>query len=215
MHVLLGASLKIVAISDTHTKRVSIPDGDVLVHAGDATFRGTPVEVASFAERYGSLPHKYKIFVAGNHDWLFQNDPHLAQKIMLDNGIMYLQDERAVIEGVRFYGSPWQPEFCNWAFNAPRGPALAHIWSRIPDDTEVLITHGPPHGLLDVVPEGARVGCTDLMSRINCLRELKLHVFGHIHYSHGSCKFNEVTFANVAICDEQYRPYNRPFVHEI
>lgn len=207
--------MKIIAISDTHTKRVSIPDGDVLVHAGDATYRGTPVEIASFAEWYGGLPHKYKIFVAGNHDWLFQNDPRLARNIMLDNGIVYLQDERAVIEGVRFYGSPWQPEFCNWAFNAPRGPALAHIWSLIPDNTEVLITHGPPHGLLDVVPNGTRVGCVDLMSRINCLRKLRLHVFGHIHHSHGSCKYNEVTFANVAICDEQYRPYNQPFIHEI
>ncbi len=203
---------RLVCLSDTHNKKPpSVPDGDVLVHAGDATGMGTQAEVEKFCNWYGDLPHKYKIFVAGNHDWLFETDPQLAQAILSLHGIRYLQDSGTVIDGVRFYGAPWQPEFCNWAFNLPRGQVLADRWALIPDDTQVLITHGPPAGRLDQVRGGPKLGCFDLRQRVEDLKDLRYHVFGHIHDSYGVSG----KFVNAAICNERYVPINMPHVLDV
>jgi len=140
---------------------------------------------------------------------------------MIDNAT-YLQDEEVVIDGIKFYGSPWQPEFMNWAFNLPRGEKLAEVWSHIPDDTDVLITHCPPYGKLDLVineysdENGEMVGCKDLAERIMSLKKLKLHVFGHIHCSHGECfDQNSVHYVNASICTEEYLADNRPIIVDI
>lgn len=147
--------MRLVCISDTHNthKTLNIPRGDILIHAGDATGQGTSLEVNRFLAWFSTRPHRHKILVAGNHDWLFQHDPDGAAQLLRANpGITYLQDSGVEIEGVKFWGSPWQPWFCDWAFNLPRnGPALRQVWNKIPLDTEVLITHGPPRGMLDQV----------------------------------------------------------------
>ena len=136
--------VRIVCISDTHTlhRQVTVPDGDVLIHAGDICNHGTRGEVKQFVSWLGELPHRHKIFIAGNHDWPFDKHGRHAHH-WIKHGT-YLQDTAIMIEGLKFYGSPWQPEFCNWAFNLPRGKRLEFVWSSIPDDTDVLITHTPP-----------------------------------------------------------------------
>jgi Icc-related predicted phosphoesterase len=188
----------IVAISDTHGyhDRLEVPDGDVLIHAGDITERGRLEEVEAFDRWLAQLPHRYKIVIAGNHDFCFQHRPGDARALM--RHATYLQDEAVDVEGVKFYGSPWQPEFCDWAFNLPRGPALAAVWAKVPDDTRVLITHGPPLGIGDKTHRGPHAGCEDLLQRVRQVRP-PLHVFGHIHEGAGRYEVEGTTFVNASI----------------
>lgn len=207
--------LKIVAISDTHTfeNAIAVPDGDVLIHAGDATIEGSYREVSRFADWLHAQPHRHKIFVAGNHDWLFEREPEIARSLLV--GVAYyLQDELIEIEGVKFYGSPWQPEFCNWAFNLPRGEALAAKWAMIPNDVDVLITHGPPWGILDYVKLGSEhLGCNDLLRAVARVQP-RVHVFGHIHGGYARFRPRGL-FINASICNEAYQPINAPQVFTI
>ena len=213
--------LKIVCISDTHNcnDEISVPDGDILIHSGDATIRGTVDEIILFNEWFVGLPHKYKIFVAGNHDWLFETNNRFARSL-LDNSIIYLQDSAVEIENLKIYGSPWQPRFFDWAFNLNRGAELAEKWKLISDDTDILITHGPPNGILDEVPRKYFVentGCEELRKKVEELRlkNLKLHVFGHIHCGYGLTEKFGVKFVNASNCDESYEPTNLPIVVEM
>lgn len=208
--------MRIVAISDTHLyhlkQSIPIPDGDMIIHAGDATCIGDWSEIRAFALWYSKLPHKYKIFVAGNHDWGFQ-ERHVESVGILPSEIIYLQDSSVTIEGIKIYGSPWQPEFCNWAFNLPRGKTIARKWKLIPKDTNILVTHGPPYGQRDLTMHGEHVGCEELQQAIYKIRP-KYHIFGHIHHSHGRSVDMYTQYINAAICDESYRPNNDPIVFD-
>ncbi len=189
--------LTLVAMADTHgyQQRLTVPEGDILILAGDFTRRGRLDELAEVNEFLARLPHRHKLVVAGNHDWCFQERPAEARALL--TAATYLQDEAITIEGVKFYGSPWQPWFLDWAFNLPRGPELAQRWALIPEDTDVLITHGPPLGFGDRVHDGTRVGCEDLLRRVQQVRP-KLHLFGHIHEDAGLWTEGGTTFVNVA-----------------
>ena len=212
---------KIVCISDTHCRlrKINIPDGDILVHTGDLTFQGNIQETSQELRELGRYKDKFKaiLLTEGNHDWLGFRQPELMDQICKDNGITLLRDSGATIEGIKFYGSPWQPEFCNWSWNLPRGKALKDKWSLIPDDTQVLLSHGPPKGILDLVPhpKGFHAGCEDLYNRVLELKELRLSVFGHLHMNHGMIKIENVTFVNASICTEEYRPTNSPIIVSI
>ena len=213
---------RIVCISDTHNcnEEIVVPDGDILIHSGDATINGSDVEVIEFLHWFSRLPHRRKIFVAGNHDWLFERDNDLARRL-LDPTIIYLQDSAIEIDCLKIYGSPWQPRFFDWAFNLNRGYELAEKWAMIPEDTDILITHGPPHGILDLVPRKGwdeNTGCEELQKRVEkiaALGRLKLHVFGHIHCGYGIHEEFGVKFANASICDEQYNPTQPPIVVDL
>lgn len=209
--------MKIVCISDTHTMhdRVSLPEGDVLVHAGDSCGQGSFAELRRFAEWLRELPHEHKVVVAGNHDWSFVRQPEAARLLVESRGVRYLQDSGTTINGVVFWGSPWQPEFCGWAFNLPRGKKLASRWRRIPSTTDVLITHGPPAGIRDYIAppleESDHLGCADLRKRVSRIRP-QVHIFGHIHGGYGTETVNGTQFVNAAICNEGYWPGNAPIV---
>lgn len=213
---------RIVCLSDTHNhhEKIRLPDGDVLIHAGDATNRGTIDEIAAFNEWFAAQPHKVKILIAGNHDWLFETNNSYARRL-LDDSIIYLQDSSIEIENLKFYGSPWQPRFFDWAFNLTRGRELAEKWALIPADVDVLITHGPPNGILDQVPRQFWVentGCEELIKRVEQIAafgRLKLHVFGHIHCGYGEDERFGVKFVNAANCDEEYNPTNAPVVIDL
>lgn len=210
---------KIVCLSDTHNcnEQIAVPDGDVLIHAGDATIRGTEHEVEEFLAWFSSLPHKYKIFVAGNHDWLYETNNRYARLLTASFNIKYLQDSSTIIEGLKIYGSPWQPRFYDWAFNLNRGAELAEKWKLIPDDTDILITHGPPHGILDEVPRKFFVentGCEELRKKVEEIRP-KLHIFGHIHCGYGQTEKFGVKYVNASNCDESYEPTQSPIVIDL
>ena len=189
--------MRIVAVADTHTFEAdldSLPEGDVFIHAGDMVRAGTLDEMAPVAGWIRSLPHRHKIIVAGNHDWCFLRDRAAAVALFGDS-VTYLQDEGCVIDGVRFWGSPWQPAFNDWAFNLPRGAALAEKWALIPGDTDVLITHGPPRGFGDGAWD-TRAGCEDLLQAVHRVQP-RLHLFGHIHQDGGVWRDRGVCFGNV------------------
>ncbi len=134
--------MKIITISDSHDLHWSlkIRDGDVLVHAGDLTNRGIHEEVEDLNRFLGTLPHPHKIVIAGNHDFCIEDYRIDCEEIITN--CTYLQDQELIINGVKFYGSPWQPLFYDWAFNLERGPEIRGKWDLIPADTDVLITHG-------------------------------------------------------------------------
>lgn len=218
--------MKIVLISDTHDKHdlVSVPCGDVLIHAGDLTKNGKLEDIGRAAKWIDSLSFKHKIVIAGNHDFALGGDLYnIAENLITQYGIFYLKDRSITIDDTIYYGSPYQPEFFNWCFNLPRGKPLEEKWSQIPDDVNVLITHGPPYGILDLVEDNAfnagrdlHQGCQDLYRRIQNLSQLKAHCFGHLHFNGGkSVKIGNTIFANGAICTEEYKPTNLPVVFEI
>lgn len=196
--------MRVVCLSDTHDRHqgLVVPDGDVLVHAGDLTGRGSFLQVRAFDDWLGTLPHRHKLVIAGNHDFGFERDPDARRWL---RHATYLQDSGVTIDGVKFWGSPWQPRFFDWAFNLDRGAPIRARWALIPADTDVLITHGPPRDILDRAAHGENVGCDDLREAVLRIRP-KLHVFGHIHESAGQQVVDGVRFVNASICDVRYAP---------
>lgn len=215
----LKSGMRLVILSDTHGLHGfidAVPDGDILIHAGDMTARGTLEDLEEFLGWFAALPHQNKLLVAGNHDWMFERQPTLAEG-MVPAEITYLRDAGVSIRGIKFWGSPWQPWFYDWAFNLQRGAEIASKWALIPDDVQVLITHGPPHGILDEVvsPRGKHQGCEALRERIVSLPALRLHTFGHIHEAYGTFSEGGRRFVNASICDYLYAPVNAPVVVDL
>lgn len=213
--------MRLVCVSDTHNQHAAldVPEGDALLFAGDMCGHGDMHEVKRFCRWLRDLPHEHKVVVAGNHDWPF--DPSRAD---LENeharryvewaGAHYLQDATAEVAGLTVYGSPWQPWFYDWAFNLPRdGDEIRERWAAIPDDTDVLVTHGPPLGYGDEVERG-RVGCALLAERIKEVRPL-LHVSGHIHEGYGVRSDGHTRYVNASVLDRWYRQVNAPVVIDL
>lgn len=202
---------RIVCVSDTHDRheKVTVPDGDALVHAGDFSMNGRPPEIRRFNDWLGALPHRHKIVIAGNHDWFFDLEPRSAL-----TAATYLEDAEATVAGLRIWGSPWQPEFAGMAFHLPRGPALAAKWALVPDGIDVLDTHTPPRGTGDRTESGREVGCADLRDALLRIRP-RLHVFGHGHEARGRWRREDTTFVNAAICDMMYGPVHAPVVVDL
>lgn len=192
--------MRLVLISDTHRRhaRLALPEGDLLIHAGDFTGSGSAQEIADFDAWLALQPHRHKIVIAGNHDRLFEREPERARALL--RHAVYLEDSETTIDGLRLHGSPWQPRFLDWAFNLDRGEPLREKWARIPAGIDVLVTHGPPHGVLDRTWHGKSVGCEELAVAVARVRP-RLHLFGHIHESHGRIERDGTTFVNAAICD--------------
>jgi len=214
----------------------AIPDGDVLLHCGDFTNIGEVEEVAAFAQWFGTLPHKRKIIIAGNHDLSFEastlpvtgvryghkgaKDPvatcaKVRALIEAIPNCEYLEDSGAVVEGIKVWGSPWQPEFCEWAFNLPRGEACRAKWRLIPDDTDVLLTHGPPLGHGDLCSSGLRAGCVDLLDEVQSRVQPAVHAFGHIHEGAGVTSDGATLYVNASTCNLRYRPINPAIVLDV
>lgn len=208
--------MRIVALSDTHCrhKSVKLPKGDLLIHAGDISYRGKLSEVTDFLSWFGALPHPHKIFIAGNHDFYFEKASSLQIQELLPPGVLYLNDCGVTINNINVWGSPVTPWFYNWAFNRPRGAAIDLHWNLIPDDTQILITHGPAFGILDTVINGNHVGDKGLLKRIETVKPA-LHICGHIHEAHGRVKRGATRFINASILNEKYECVNPPVVVDL
>lgn len=208
---------KITFISDTHNQhnKIKIPKSDILIHAGDATGRGNIQEVTSFLNWFAQQPATHKIYVAGNHDFLFEKDPHFAKVLLSEHpSIIYLQDSLVKVMDLNIYGSPHQPLFHNWAFNRNEDE-LKDLWSKIPDKVDILVTHGPPLDILDETEDGDKVGCKWLRQTVLERVKPKIHHFGHIHECYGTLQIDNTTFVNSSICNVIYRPDNKPITLEI
>ena len=213
--------MKVVLISDTHCHKPELPEGDLLIHAGDLTLEGNGTETAAALEWLGWEARKYRwvVLIAGNHDWWFYKAGKTwARQYCREagaNNIHYLQDEWTTLGGLSIYGSPWQPEFCDWAFNVKRGPDIKRYWDQIPSGLDILVTHGPPMGILDrSSAKGSSVGCADLRVAVERTRP-KMHVFGHIHGGRGAVETADTEFYNASMVDEAYRQVHRAWEIEL
>lgn len=218
--------MKILAISDTHNQHPSIPkefisneDGsiDIIIHAGDMTSSGRKSEITPFLYWFNNLPFKNKILIAGNHDFWLESatSEEIAQLLSNYTGITYLNDSGVEIDGIKFWGSPVQPWFYNWAFNRVDETIKPH-WDMIPLDTNILITHGPIKGYLDITMRGDSTGCPYLRDKIFELKELKAHICGHIHEGYGRDEmFNGVQLINASLLNHAYYMTNEPILIEI
>jgi len=204
-------NLRLVCLSDTHNAHdgLRVPEGDVLVHAGDFTGRGHRTEIEKFGKFFSKLPHRHKVIVAGNHDFMFEREPEEALALLGD--VTYLQDSGVNIGGLEFWGSPWQPEYHNWAFNLPRGEEIAKKWSLVPESTDVLVTHGPPAGIMDELHSFGAIGCEELALARKRIQP-RLHIFGHVHEGYGSQVDDGILSVNAANCNLWYRAVNPPVV---
>ena len=208
--------MRLIFISDTHNlhDQIELPEGDILLHCGDFSGRGRFHEVESFMKWYGAQPHRYKVLIAGNHDFLAERDPEIFRSLIPEN-VIYLEDSGVEIDGIHIWGSPIQPCFFDWAFNRQRGADIRKHWALIPENTDVLITHGPPYGILDRVASDNRpVGCRDLLHRINEL-PLKVAAFGHIHEGYGVLEDAGKMFINASCLDEHYHYCNAPVIFDL
>ena len=206
--------LLIDCISDLHMTWPDLPGGDILIIAGDMTYLGKIEELAKFSQWVNNLiNYRDIIVIAGNHDFLFQRKPELAASI-LGNKVHYLNDSMIEVQGIKIYGSPITPQFGGWAFMKERGQELREHWNKIPEGIDILVTHGPPKGILDECPGllnslgVEHVGCQDLLKRVREVKP-KYHVFGHIHEGHGRLISGGTTFINCALMDGDYKPVNK------
>jgi Icc-related predicted phosphoesterase len=233
--------MRIVFISDTHGKHHELTehlnnlvDIDVIVHSGDISMKGRPEEVENFLEWYDKLPFKHKIFISGNHDFMFdtkwvprtENGKYRhTQQIYTDEfvynmlskyNVIYLNDSGITIDGINFWGSPVTLWFHDWAFNRYEDEIVEH-WNLIPENTNILISHGPPFGKLDYVYYGQKnVGCHKLLEKIHGLKDLKVCCFGHIHEGYGHIiNENFVNIVNASSLNLRYDFNNLPIIIEI
>ena len=233
--------MKLTFISDTHNKHKlltgDLPGGDILIHSGDISSMGYKHEIESFLTWFDKIDnYDTKVFIAGNHDWGFQTKPDQCRGLLTGyKTVDYLEDEELVLyldgpngdkpeENIRIYGTPWQPEFYNWAFNLPKnGPGLQSKWNMIPENTDILITHGPAYGFLDVVEgrRGQHLGCELLAERIKEIKP-KIHLCGHIHTGQGHYFDGHTHYFNASVLNERYiytqSPWNvdwNPITNEI
>lgn len=226
---------RIICISDTHglhhnmkynvVNFIDKNKSNYLIHAGDCTNMGSESNIKEFVHWFQNLKgFDNKIFVAGNHDWGFEwKHPWLYNYINEENlsqsDCVYLEDDTFTIEDpefskpIKFYGSPWQPVFFNWAFNVPRDQ-LYKYWEKIPTDVDILITHGPPQGIGDMNLEGENCGCASLTSYSEKIKPV-LHISGHIHEGYSVNQINGITYINASICTRSYKPINKPIVIDL
>ena len=208
--------MTLTLISDTHFrhKQLELPGGDMLLHAGDLCGHGTEGEALAFLRWFEKQRYKHKVFVAGNHDWFFEEYGKTYIDKIIPANIHYLNDSGVEIEGLKIWGSPVQPAFLDWAFNRKKGAEINKHWRLIPKDTDVLITHGPPFGILDRTTSNYNAGCEMLLKKVNQIQP-KLHVFGHIHEGYGMIEKRKTIFVNASSVNVNYQLVNAPIVLEI
>jgi len=209
--------MKILFLSDTHglhQKLGDLPQADILIHSGDISNRGRDAEVKDFINWFSSLDYHHKIFIAGNHDFYFEGKTVNDIQKMLPQNIHYLCDSGVMIEGLNIWGSPVTPWFLDWAFNRDRGEEINKHWKLIPKNTDILITHGPPYGILDMNVNKKYTGCKDLLTTVNLIKP-KYHLFGHIHESYGIFETEYTSYINACILDENYKMKNRPIIFDV
>lgn len=199
----------IVCIADTHGdhEKLKVPDGDMLIYAGDYTGHpsGYTKQTKNFNKWLTKQPHKYKIFIPGNHDWFFETNK--TDAIMATSAANVLLGRGTLKEELKIWGAPHSPRFYDWAFNRSQ-EELRQLWATIPENVDILVTHCPPRGILDATDIEA-AGCIELAKRLPKLKKLKVHVFGHIHEGYGVKRINGVVHVNCSIgypWNKQYKP---------
>lgn len=213
--------MKVVAVSDTHNKVFSqhVPKCDLFIHCGDLTQSGIHAEIQNALSQIERVDARYKVVTPGNHDFAIEKEGEYYQKLFLKSGVHLLVDESVMVEGVKIHMSPWTPTFGNWAFMRSSA-ALDNKWQEIDDDCDIVVTHGPAYGCLDMTERGERVGCKALDQRIR-EKNPKYHLFGHIHEDYGNTfgvsPEGSTVYANCSYCKKNVRSkgFNKPLVFDV
>jgi Icc-related predicted phosphoesterase len=206
--------VKIVCLSDTHRLHRTIDvalKGDLLIHAGDFTFFCEEAHVLrDFNEWLGELPFRHKVVVPGNHERIMYQRPEIRR--LITNATL-LVNESVTIEGVRLWGSPVTCD--DDAFGCSSAEERRALYESIPDGTDIVITHGPPYGVLDVEfqSKGIHRGCPELLAAIQRVNP-QVHIFGHVHASRGAKHIGETTFINAAMLGWSGDLENKPISFE-
>lgn len=208
--------MKICCTSDLHGYWPAIPDCDLLILAGDYAPAWKHNPVRFYREKMTAWLHSIRdrgieiAGIAGNHELLFESHPHLIPKTAWH----YLQDSGCEINGLKIWGTPWQPRFHDWAFNLDE-PELAEKWALIPDDTDILIVHGPPRGFGDFSRYGqVHCGSPSLLEAVQRIKP-SLVVSGHIHSGNGVRMLGDTRIVNCSHVDDNYQPAWAPVVLEV
>lgn len=204
-------SMRIVVMSDTHDRhrRLKVPAGDLLIHAGDFTIQAfSPALVYDFNEWLGSLPHRHKVVVPGNHEFALEEP---RDRAVITNAVL-LVDSGTEVEGLRIWGSPVTPLY-GGAFGMSRASDRKRHWSRIPERLDILITHGPPFGILDEPGPGRHDGCPELRDAVLEAKP-RVHVFGHIHTGYGTLRTADTLFVNASLVGDR-GGLREPFVIDL
>ena len=191
--------VRVVVVSDTHNnhRRLCIPEGDIFIHCGDLTNRGSAPELADVNEWLGELPHPHKLVICGNMDQRLESQPSRDARARFLTNSMYLEDEAVEVAGLRVYGSPYTPKFCG-SFQLATDLDADNKWAAVPGDLDILVTHGPPLGILDTVGRDQHAGCPQLLKRVQVVQP-QYHFFGHIHEAGGQQMTRDsTTFVNAA-----------------
>jgi len=210
-----------VCLSDTHSKHsgLIVPDGDILLHSGDFSMMGYDHEVRAFLIWYERQPHAFKVLTCGNHEVGVEANHPLFRAMLKEYApsVIYLNDSGAEVMGLNVWASAVTPKFgYGWSWNRDRGPDIMRHWDMIPSDTQVLVTHGPPHGIVDRLERGEHVGCERLRYTIDeRLDDLLLSTHGHLHSAYGVERIGPKTFVNASVVNERYELTNAPIVVEI
>jgi len=186
----------------------------MLIHSGDSDINSL-FELKDFIKWFSSLNIEDCIYVAGNHDFFIEKNYNFCKNFFEENNIIYLQNDLVKIKGLRIYGSPTTPTFYNWAFMYSRGEQIAEEWRRIPDNLDILITHGPPNGILDLTRRSLEhAGCEELLKKVQ-LTKPSYHLFGHIHEGYGRYETEDTIFLNSAMVCDRYEEIRKPQVFTI
>jgi len=203
--------MKITCLSDIHDNRINFNIGecDILIFAGDATCHREPIDqdYINFNTWFSGFNAKHKILIAGNHDVLYEKHKLIA-KSFLSKDLIYLENDWVEIEGIKIAGSPYSLKWNNWAFNTDE-ETLAYYYSLLQEDIDILVTHGPPKGILSTYRGNNEVGSESLLNYVNNSK-VRYHIFGHAHQCYGFEVVNDKAFINCAITDNQNIPINKP-----
>lgn len=222
--------MKIVAISDSHNRyeQLTIPECDLLISCGDYSMNGHLWEVIRFHKWLNKQPAKHIISVQGNHEQGVEKDFSLSKNTALEEcpRVHFIDEGYVEIEGIKIWCSAITPFFCNWAWNRRRGEEIKSHWDKIPLDIDILVTHGPPYMIGDMIrhehfdENGVSswieqfVGCVDLSNKIKELTNLRLHFFGHVHPGYGHTHKNGVDYYNCSVVNHKYQIWHPPTVVE-
>ena len=216
--------MEIVILSDNHSNwKIDVPTpkedmASVLIHCGDWSYLGSPDEMVDFRNWLARQPHTHKLFVWGNHEKIESQELYWKEYLEEVSGVKCIHNTEFTIDGVRFFGSSYTPIFLNWAFMKDNEQRKRY-WENAPDDIDILVTHGPPFGLLDVVEgETKNLGCVHLRNYVERVKP-KLACFGHIHTGHGQMTLKawdpteqNTLCVNASLLDERYKMVNEPVV---
>ena len=203
--------MKAVVLSDNHTNYdFETPEGDLLIHCGDFTFHGNPNEMKKFKNYLKEQPHEHKLFIFGNHEKVDKEITYWIEYLEDGTGAKCIHEKAYGIGDLNFFGSSYTPKYLNWGFMQDE-ETRERYWENMIEGMDVLVTHGPPKGIMGQIEDGTEIGCEYLRKFVDRVKP-KYHFFGHNHAGAGVQTNGHTMFVNAALLTEHYQKFRPPIV---